>query len=1057
MSKPSEEQEKTKMVKNAVKVIGNALSGSSDNLADKKSSTLPRRKSKADFVQPAPFIVPMPNKTTPEFRSEIRHMVNSPPAVTQRTEVTFPVSAPPPASTPPAKQSVTRQGNQSREHIIPIKFEPDVVTTSPTQQTTSTTAQSSVPLRKSSSQQSQHNISRTSSRSLSRQSTCDSDSSICSSGDPIRKSAREVIIPIAVEGGGFITPSSTALNRINSITESEDEGSASGSHAPRCFTLRSTRRRVPSQASNSGLHSTNSKSMLEPADSVSSDEDDDNFEILTAENLFSTLLSRVRSLTQRLNTDEHRSAFPRSLFHHGSIFDNPATRLSETRSFNRADSIHPWRRSLSREPLSGGSASTLPRDRSKSSNRNTMNSSQQGTISSREDNSSSSSPYRSRLRPPITIKNTLSKQLMKERLNELDGIDKPTETKLKSRHNAKHNEFLVDSDGKDSQSEPYVYKMRTRQRTNATEAASELANPSVYQMRTRNRSNSSEVVNETRELATARTKRPISIHESLDSNSPVARRIYQRSFSCDRNKVNAVLKDSAKILETNVSEATPSPINSFRRTNSLRQPTTSFDKKKEYRRSLSTNTPSYGETSVLEKYLPTSNSSLERILSPTRKVSRFLRSSMYEPSEPNAMNRSMRESSVGLDSSSRIKSTIRSLRESSVGPESSIDSESNLIKRAISLESKNSTEPRSSVYRTQSLKQNSTSNNNVYKDFISKIVNSRDGNVSRSIFNEKNSSRLKYEPSHTSLKFEGYKMNNIQRNASFENKVDGENSNNTENAADATASRISRLLRSSENNMNSGIKPPSRLTPNSEPLLLRNRRYSIPRSSGMSKDVTTKHETDSGKIVNSKHETSPIETNREDIQVNGHAVETESGTQNENNVNTKDDKHDDNSLEKVEKVITNLEKAQKSNRTESISKLKRLDLTKIHPRETVKQERASTSRSLDHCDNSSRCSFLSPTEDSDGWSICSDVTDIRGDCPSPSSPSSAHEETVSERIRRKSFFSRFNPRKESAGDQIQNSRTKSYTRSASSDNPSAASQQRFLKSTKSLLKTRERK
>ncbi|KAL1465188.1 hypothetical protein WDU94_004778 [Cyamophila willieti] len=362
MNKTSEDQEKTKMVKNAVKVIGNALNSSSDNLADKKSSTLPRRKSKAEFVQPTPFIVPMPNKPTPEFRSEIRHMVNNPPSVTQRTEVTFPVSAAPapPAPTPAAKQSVTRQGNQSREHIIPIKFEQDVVTPPP-QQTTSTTAQSNVPLRKSSSQQSQHNISRTSSRSLSRQSTCDSDSSICSSGDPIRKSAREVIIPIAVEGGGFITPSSTALNRINSITESEDEGSASGSHAPRCFTLRSTRRRVPSQASSSGLHNTNSKSVLEPADSVSSDEDDDNFEILTAENLFSTLLSRVRSLTQRLNTDEHRSAFPRSLFHHGSIFDNPATRLSETRSFSRADGIHPWRRSLSREPLSGGSSSTLPR------------------------------------------------------------------------------------------------------------------------------------------------------------------------------------------------------------------------------------------------------------------------------------------------------------------------------------------------------------------------------------------------------------------------------------------------------------------------------------------------------------------------------------------------------------------------------------------------------------------------------------------------------------------------------------------------------------------------
>lgn len=53
----------------------------------------------------------------------------------------------------------------------------------------------------------------------------------------------------------------------------------------------------------------------EHADSLSSgeDDDDDGFELLTAENLFSTLLSRVRSLTQRLNVDDNRgTGFPRS-------------------------------------------------------------------------------------------------------------------------------------------------------------------------------------------------------------------------------------------------------------------------------------------------------------------------------------------------------------------------------------------------------------------------------------------------------------------------------------------------------------------------------------------------------------------------------------------------------------------------------------------------------------------------------------------------------------------------------------------------------------------------
>ncbi len=138
--------------------------------------------------------------------------------------------------------------------------------------------------------------------SLSRQSTVDSDSgSTISTGEPIRKSPREVIIPIAVEGGGFVTPSSDTLTRMryatctflglktelflnnlnffSSVNDSEDE-STKGS---RCFTLRSTKRRQPEQ---------NQAAQPDTADSLSSDEDD-NFQLLTAENLFSTLLSRV--------------------------------------------------------------------------------------------------------------------------------------------------------------------------------------------------------------------------------------------------------------------------------------------------------------------------------------------------------------------------------------------------------------------------------------------------------------------------------------------------------------------------------------------------------------------------------------------------------------------------------------------------------------------------------------------------------------------------------------------------------------------------------------------
>lgn len=47
--------------------------------------------------------------------------------------------------------------------------------------------------------------------SLSRQSTQESDSENTVSGEPIRKSPREYIIPIAVEGGGYVTPRAGSL------------------------------------------------------------------------------------------------------------------------------------------------------------------------------------------------------------------------------------------------------------------------------------------------------------------------------------------------------------------------------------------------------------------------------------------------------------------------------------------------------------------------------------------------------------------------------------------------------------------------------------------------------------------------------------------------------------------------------------------------------------------------------------------------------------------------------------------------------------------------------
>lgn len=193
---------------------------------------------------------------------------------------------------------------------------------------------------------------------LSRQSTNDSDTTsetastttigaqsslqTSNSSQPIKKSPREFIIPIAVEGGGFVTPragslepsessnsTSTAFSRfgrprkISSIfNDSEDESTTSPFHRmqrhtsigrdsdtetdpnPTRFTyrLRSTRPIKKLQTT-------------EGNDSGSSGEEDDEdgFEILTAENLFSTLLSRVRTIFTRFSLEEKRK-FERIFF-----------------------------------------------------------------------------------------------------------------------------------------------------------------------------------------------------------------------------------------------------------------------------------------------------------------------------------------------------------------------------------------------------------------------------------------------------------------------------------------------------------------------------------------------------------------------------------------------------------------------------------------------------------------------------------------------------------------------------------------------------------------------
>ncbi|CAG5035832.1 unnamed protein product [Parnassius apollo] len=147
-------------------------------------------------------------------------------------------------------------------------------------------------------------------------------SETCSSpGEPIKKSAREFIIPIAVEGKGYVTPRQRSLEperrtrvhhahkprRISSLVSGGESEEEDDTHMHRLRSSRAAR-----------------------AESVSSgeeDEEDEGFHLLTAENLFSTLLHRVRALTQRLNGEDGPgfSQHPHSLFNNlqSPFFNSP--------------------------------------------------------------------------------------------------------------------------------------------------------------------------------------------------------------------------------------------------------------------------------------------------------------------------------------------------------------------------------------------------------------------------------------------------------------------------------------------------------------------------------------------------------------------------------------------------------------------------------------------------------------------------------------------------------------------------------------------------------------
>ncbi|KAH8383703.1 hypothetical protein KR009_010141 [Drosophila setifemur] len=426
---PQVVEERERKLKNARAIIGNAIQPASPGYEGPptppgslktstasitlKSATLPRRKinAKAEVQLDIKPPIPEPPQPSMRFTTEMQH-----PVADLR-------SAPPregPIPYSPIKTNLQARATslEPKEHVITIQRPP-----------------------------AQHAYGRTSSNtttrsgSLSRQSTVESESdatttatnmsqaTVTSQGtsQPIKKSPREFIIPIAVEGGGFITP------RERSVEPSESSHTTSSRST---FSRLRPSRRIGSLLSEAGFdegspfqkmrttsisrdgnggaedearftpHRLRSsrpvKKISQDNDSQSSneedDDDDDGFEILTAENLFSTLLQRVRALTNRLNvnsdltvgfpshssrllTDISRQAQSHSPFwSQGSPFASvPRSHVSYTfsetvekkkvrlNSSNSSGLGAPWRHSMSRdlgndmESMFSRTGATLPR------------------------------------------------------------------------------------------------------------------------------------------------------------------------------------------------------------------------------------------------------------------------------------------------------------------------------------------------------------------------------------------------------------------------------------------------------------------------------------------------------------------------------------------------------------------------------------------------------------------------------------------------------------------------------------------------------------------------
>ncbi|XP_038210171.1 serine/threonine-protein kinase MARK2 isoform X1 [Zerene cesonia] len=245
------------------------------------------------------------------------------------TSLASPPSTPPAAAPPRADGKLFRTEAHHRvedhrnrgvsvERIIPISMSPEDATAPPAAPAPAPPAAAPAPAHKPAPRL------HTPLRRLASSESTGAGEASPSGGEPIKKSAREFIIPIAVEGKGYVTPRQRSL-------EPEAAPRSPLAHPPRL-----TPRRISSLVSggeseeedDTHMHRLRS-SRLARAESVSSgeeDEEDEGFHLLTAENLFSTLLHRVRALTQRLNGEEGTGfQHPHSLFNnlHSPFFNSP--------------------------------------------------------------------------------------------------------------------------------------------------------------------------------------------------------------------------------------------------------------------------------------------------------------------------------------------------------------------------------------------------------------------------------------------------------------------------------------------------------------------------------------------------------------------------------------------------------------------------------------------------------------------------------------------------------------------------------------------------------------